>query len=152
LTLKPPFIDAKYHLKEPVVYAIECVDKSVKYLKRLGRCNPGKHGCGSLCCRIICENVDLQDPCLPYREKFGEVKRFIDAAGRERSALILCTSCASFKEGKCAYHASRPSVCYHFPSPLDTTYLAVKDKCSFKFVEISKREYDRIKKKQAKTP
>lgn len=82
-------------------------------MKRIGKCEPDK--CGAACCKAF-----LQKEEMVGDEKFT----FPDGV------------CEKLKNNRCSIYSNRPQGCKDFPqSPDHPHYQAVKDVCTYKFIE-----------------
>ena len=129
----------KRRAKLPKTFALPYpfVQKSGRnYYRRIGRCNPKR--CGAVCCKII--HLGRH----PEQQRYFQYhlgKKIITMNG------IRCfeSICKHLKDGKCNIHENKPVPCVHFPLLSDDVYKAVRRKCGYGWVRITKREYERIR-------
>lgn len=122
----------KYKLAYPVILKI-----GKKYLKRTGRCTPKK--CNSLCCRLVHSPLN----------KAVYLNGFIDGKlERKGEYALIHKDCKYLKNNRCSIWKNRPICCYHFPIYDDDVYQKVKNKCGYKYVEITKKECNRLLRKR----
>jgi len=101
------------------VYVIERNNKQYVVV-RTGKCNPKK--CKSACCTHLHWTGNEE-----YIKQFGTKCKPLGALIKKKCKQLCNNKCKRWGR------SNFPSVCKTFPHPNDGLYLAVMDKCSFKF-------------------
>jgi hypothetical protein len=129
-------IPNKYHHPRNAVFKA-----GKNYLKRIGKCNPRR--CGAACCRFFhCRQYQY----ARYFAGFMDAKIKADGKG----GAFINRPCKFLKNNRCTRWKKRPVPCYQFPIPSDEVYKQVKGKCSYRFVRITRKEYERGIEKHGK--
>ena len=119
-----------YDIKENYVSYKLLIDGKRYLVTREGKCDYKK--CNSACCKIFAErNHTYSDG----EEGYNYLKGFSDK--KIGNHIIFCKNCKSLdKKGACSRWNKKdfPGPCKEFPHPFDGVYVAVLQKCSFKFV------------------